>query len=287
MFMDKKFLKLKDGVELYTQIKESDSPVWIIAVHGIGEHQERHKYLVDLFGHDFNIFQYDLRGHGRSGGKKAYVDDFSLYMEDLLEITKYLKEKYRMQRYVLFGHSMGALITCAFMQNYVDESIYPERVIVNAPPVGLDGALGALVKNLPWRFFKMATSLPLSLPIGGTVDLRYLSHDQQVKEAYVKDPLNCLKLETKLLLELAKNSKETFNRPIRSKCPSYVTVGSSDRIVGTKDLIDYFSNVDKSFHLKVIEGAYHEIHNEIEKYKRPYFDHLKSIVNEVLLEKKA
>lgn len=284
MFMDKKFLKMRDGAELYTQVKESGSPVWIIATHGIGEHLERHKYIPELFGHDFNIFQYDLRGHGRSTGKKAWIEDFSLYMEDLREITNFLKEKYRMNRYIVFGHSMGALITCSFIQNYVDENNYPERLIVNAPPVGVGGGLGSIVRALPATFFKAASDLPYSLPLGGLVDLKNLSHDPRVNEDYIKDPLNALKLESKLVLEMTKTAKETFSRPLRSKCPSYVSVGSSDRIVGTSDLINFFTNIDKSFQLKVIDGAYHEIHNEIEKYRRPYFDHLKSIFNEALFK---
>lgn len=284
MFMDKKFLKMRDGAELYTQVKESGSPVWIIATHGIGEHLDRHKYIPELFGHDFNVFQYDLRGHGRSTGKKAYIEDFALYMEDLREITTFLKEKYRMGRYILFGHSMGALITSSFIQSYVDENNYPERLIINAPPVGAHGLLGPVVKFLPTNFFGMASNLPYSLPIGGLVDLKYLSHDPRVKEDYIKDPLNALKLESKLILEMMKTSKETFARPLRSKCPSYVSVGSSDRIIGQQDLVDYFTIVDKSFQLKVFDGAYHEIHNEIEKYRKPYFDHLKTIINEVLFK---
>lgn len=284
MFMDKKFLKMRDGTELYVQIKESGSPVWIIATHGIGEHMDRHKYIPELFGHDFNIFQYDLRGHGRSTGKRAYVEDFAQYMEDLLEITRFLKEKYRMDRYVLFGHSMGALITCSFIQNYVDEKNYPERLIVNAPPCGAAGLLGAVVKILPQGFFKAASDIPYTIPIGGLVDLKYLSHDPRVREEYVKDPLNALKLESKLVFELMKTAKSTFSRPLRSKCPSFVSVGSSDRVVGSKDLIDYFTNVDKSFQLKIIDGSYHEIHNEIEKYRKPYFEHLKASFNEVLFK---
>ena len=275
---------MKDGAELYTQVKESGSPVWIIATHGIGEHLERHKYIPELFGHDFNVFQYDLRGHGRSTGKKAWIQDFSLYMEDLREITNFLKEKYRMNRYIVFGHSMGALITCSFIQNYVDENNYPERLIVNAPPVGVGGGLGAVVRALPATFFKAASDLPYSLALGGLVDLNNLSHDPRVKEDYIKDPLNALKLESKLVLEMTKTAKETFSRPLRSKCPSYVSIGSSDRIVGTSDLINYFTNIDKSFQLKVFDGAYHEIHNEIEKYRKPYFDHLKTVFNEALFK---
>jgi acylglycerol lipase len=284
MFMDKKFLKMRDGTEIYVQVKESGSPVWIIATHGIAEHMDRHKYLPELFGHDFNILQYDLRGHGKSTGRRAWVGDFSLYMEDLKELIGYLKEKFRMDRYVLFGHSMGALITSAFIQRYVDENAYPERVILSAPPCGADGALGAMVKVLPAGFFKTVSSLPFSTPIGGLVDFKYLSHDPRVKEDYIKDPLNSVKIESKLVFELMKEAKLTFSRPLRSKCPSFVTVGSADRIIGEKDLVDFFTNVDKSFMLKVFDGAYHEIHNEIEKYRKPYFEHLKIVFNEVLFK---
>lgn len=284
MFMDKKFVKMRDGAELYVQIKETGSPVWIVATHGIGEHMDRHKYIPELFGHDFNIFQYDLRGHGRSTGKRAWIQDFSLYMEDLREIIRFLEEKYRMDRYILFGHSMGALITCSFMQNFVEEERYPERLVVNAPPCGASGLLGKILKIIPAGVFCRACDIPYSFPISGLVDLNLLSHDPRIKEDYLADPLNSTKLQSKLVFELMKTAQATFARPIRSKCPNFVTVGGSDRVVGAADVIEYFTHVDKSFNLKIIDGAYHEIHNEIEKYRRPYFDHLKSVFGEVLFK---
>lgn len=282
MFMDHKFLKMKDGTELSVEIKEKGSPVWIIVTHGIGEHLGRHKYIPELFGHDFNIFQYDLRGHGRSTGKRAWVQDFSLYMQDLREIVRFLNDKYRMERYILFGHSMGALISSAFIQNYVDDELYPERFVVNAPPCGGAGALGQVLKFLPKSFFSGACNLPMSLPIGGLVDLAYLSHDPRIKEEYTKDELNSQKLESKLIFELMKTGVETFSRPLRSKCANFVSVGGSDRVISKDDIVKYFTEVDKSFKLTVIDGAYHEIHNEIEKYRKPYFDYLKSVINESL-----
>jgi alpha-beta hydrolase superfamily lysophospholipase len=59
------------------------------------------------------------------------------------------------------------------------------------------------------------------------------------------------------------------------KCPGFVIVGSSDLIVSAKAIEDYFSNVETGFKMKVITGGYHELHNEIEKYKRPYLEFLK------------
>jgi alpha-beta hydrolase superfamily lysophospholipase len=287
MFMDKKFIKMRDGAELYVQVKETGSPVWIIAVHGIGEYMERHKYIPELFGHDFNIFQYDLRGHGRSTGRRAYISDFSVFMEDLKEIIRYLEEKYRMDRYILFGHSMGALIACSFMQNFVEAERYPERFVVNAPPCGASGLLGKIVKIIPPAVFNGACEIPYSFPVGGLINLADLSHDPRTAEDYARDPLNSMKFESKLIFELMKTAQDTFSRPIRSKCPSFASVGSSDRVVGADDVINYFTNVDKSFNFRVFDGAYHEIHNEIEKYRKPYFDHLKTVFGEVLFNEKT
>ncbi len=284
MFMDRKFLQMRDGTELSVQIKEIGSPVWIIAVHGIGEHLGRHKYIPELFGHDFNIFQFDLRGHGRSMGRRAWVQDFDIYMHDLQEIVKFLNEKYRMQRYILFGHSMGALIASSFMQNFAENSLYPERFIINAPPCGGAGLLGHVIKLLPQSFFKGACDLPFTMPIGGLVDMNYFSHDPRTKDEYIKDELNSLKIESKLLFELMKTGLDTFSRPLRSTCANFVSVGSDDKVIGKDDLIKYFSEVDKSFKLTVFDGAYHEIHNEIEKYRKPYFDYLKTTINEVLFK---
>lgn len=284
MFMDKKFLKMRDGAELYVKVKESGSAVWIVATHGIGEHMERHNYIPEMFGHDFNIFQYDLRGHGRSTGRRAYVEDFAQYMDDLKEIVQFLKDKYRMEKHIIFGHSMGALISCSYIQNYVEERNYPSRLIINAPPIGADGVLGTLMKVLPHKVLQLACEIPVTIPLGNLVDLKYLSHDQRVKEDYISDELNSQKIESKLLFEMMKTSQQTFSRPLRSKCPSFVTVGSGDRVVGNKETIDYFTHVDKSFNLRVFDGAYHEIHNEIEKYRKPYFEHLKATMYDALLK---
>lgn len=282
MFMDHKFLKMRDGVELSVQIKESGSPVWIVATHGIGEHLGRHKYIPDLFGHNFNIFQYDLRGHGRSTGRRAYVSEFELYMEDLREILRFLNQKYRMKKFILFGHSMGALITASFMQNFVEDELYPERIVLNAPPCGMPGILGKVLQLLPGGVIPNACKLPMTIPLGGLVDLSFLSHDPRIKDDYIHDELNCVKLETKLLLELVKCSQETFSRPLRSRAQNFISIGVSDRVVSFDSAVEFFTNVDKSFKLTTFDGAFHEIHNEIEKYRKPYFEYLKQIMNETL-----
>ena len=236
--------------------------------------------MKDLFEHDFNICQYDLRNHGRSSGERSKVFDFNLFIEDLDEIILHLKERYKMKRFILFGHSMGALITSAYIQQKADPDFYPERIFINAPTVGFPGALGAFVKSSPRGLWDRLTKLPVSVALGGLIDLNDLSHNPEVGERYAQDELNCLKLHSSLILGMVKTSKEVFSRPIRPLCPAYVSVGTEDKVVNPSDLQIYFTMVEKAFHLQIIDGAYHEIHNEIEKYRAPYFEHMKSVFNE-------
>ena len=50
------------------------------------------------------------------------------------------------------------------------------------------------------------------------------------------------------MFELMKTVKNTFSRPLRSKCPSFVSVGSADKVVGSKELIDFLKLSDRMHH---------------------------------------
>lgn len=275
-------LCLRDGTDLHLKVKEVGSPIWIVATHGIGEHLERHSYLTKLFGSDFNICQYDLRGHGKSGGEGAYVDSFEHFYEDLEEVILYLQKKYKMSRYILFGHSMGALITSGFLQERLSNVTTPELVYLNAPPIGMPGLMGDVLDLAPKSLFRQLVKLPLSLKLGGLVDLSFLSHNIQVKEDYIHDELNHVKLHSKLLLELVKASKYVYSRPLRVDFKAYCSYGTEDKVVGVEAIENYFKHTEKGFKVKCFEGAYHEIHNEIDKYKRPYFKFLKEVFHSCL-----
>lgn len=282
MLSETKFIRMRDNVELHAQIKETSSPVWLVVTHGIGEHLERHSYIKDLVGRDFNILMYDLRGHGRSLGAAATINDFNQYREDLQDILSFLRERYKMDQFVLFGHSMGALITAGFIQNFRNHEDQPKLVYLNAPAAGFPPPLGMIHDNVSGAIFSKLASLNASIRLGGTVDLGYLSHDPQVKERYINDPLNALKLHSKLLLQLAADAKKTFSKPLNPTCPAFASWGSGDRVVSPEHLRQYFSNVEHEFQTKEFEGAYHEIHNEIEKYRLPYFEYLTSCLKQAL-----
>ena len=275
MITEVKQILTRDNHKLHCHVVENGSPCWLIVTHGLGEHGLRHKYFFELYAQYFNILIYDLRGHGLSSGKKGYCDDFMEFVDDLDEVIHFLQAEYKMQRYILFGHSMGALITSGFMQLKAQNELYPERVFLSAPPVAAPGLMGDLFNSLPFGMTKGLSNLPFTLPLVGILDIKRISHDITVYESYIADELNTLKIHSRLFLKLIHFSKEVFAKPLRVNCDLFVAIGTADALVQPKSLIRYFQTVEKNANLKIIDDAYHEMHNEIQKYREPYMNFLK------------
>ena len=268
-------VKMHDGINLNVSIHDGGNPFWIVALHGVGESHKRHPWIGELFCQDFNIAQYDLRGHGQSGGAPGH-GTFNLFKRDLDSLLTHLVVTCKMKKYILFGHSMGALICADWLQGHASDRPYPCAVFLNAPPVGFTGIVGKILQHSPFPALSKLNSFPLSFKIGGLVDTAKLSHDPDVKEEYHAGEDNHLKLHSKLLFDMVISSRRTFSRPIDPRCPAFVTVGSEDKIICVKSLIRYFKVVEKNFHLQVFDGAWHELHNEIKKYRLPYFEFIQT-----------
>jgi alpha-beta hydrolase superfamily lysophospholipase len=268
-------IKSFDGTMLRCLVRENGSSKWLVVSHGLGEHSGRHEYMLKLFSQSFNIAIYDLRGHGKSEGKRAWVEEFDHFSKDLQAVLDYLRAQFNLNQYSLFGHSMGGLLTANYMQNTTfPEGEYPEKVYLSSPAASAPGLMGPLFSHSPNIFYKSILKLP-SVPLSGMLNLKKLSHDTRVYEAYVKDELCQLKIESQLFFEILKTGRNVFSRPLRIECPLFVSVGTGDVLVNPNIIEDYFTNVEKNAQLKIFEGGYHELHNEIDKFKKPYLNYLR------------
>lgn len=275
----KSFLETRDSTKLFYQIFPGESKKWLIIIHGIGEHSARHLYLKEVLASaQYNLCFFDLRGHGKSEGKKGYVTSFKDYLNDLVDLMKLLKDQYGMQEYSLFGHSMGALIICYMMKEMSDFISHwtPEKVFLSAPPVSIPGIKGLLaskgdfVVNL---YRKISQGLYMPSPV-----YEYsLSHNKKVFDDYNGDPLVLKELHTNLLLSLIQVTNKIFRTPIGFPCPVFCVVANSDTVVNPKKAIEFFSQVEEINGLLIIPGAYHEMHNEIDKYRNVFISFVKDV----------
>ena len=102
----------KGGLKLYWQCWKVPAPRGVpVLVHGMGEHSGRYQFPVDYFTpKGFNIYAFDLRGHGMSEGRRAFTNAFEDYLDDLENFLKLVRQKEPRHKIFLVGHSFGGQI---------------------------------------------------------------------------------------------------------------------------------------------------------------------------------
>lgn len=79
----------------------------LILCHGLSGSMDRDtRHVPALHRAGFNVFMFDFRGHGRSGGRWVTLGMFEI--DDLLGAADYLRAMYGVARPGVFGFSMGA-----------------------------------------------------------------------------------------------------------------------------------------------------------------------------------
>lgn len=99
-------------------------PVGVVQIiHGMDEHVMRYDRFANFLNkHGYIVFGDDHRAHGRTAGVVTNIgktngerDLFTATVDDEIEITKYLRRKYKLP-VLLFGHSYGSFITQRIIQ---------------------------------------------------------------------------------------------------------------------------------------------------------------------------
>jgi alpha-beta hydrolase superfamily lysophospholipase len=159
----------------------------------------------------------------------------------------------------LVGHSMGGLISAAYLLDQPDE---PVGAILSAPSVKMPGS----VSTLTLFAGKILSAL---LPRLGLVRLEAegISRDPAVVRAYRGDPLVFTgKITARLGTELLKTMDRVLVEARKISLPLLILQGAADKLVdpgGARILFDRVGSADKT--IKVYEGLYHEVFNEPER----------------------
>jgi len=130
------FFKTSDDVRLHGWYIPADEPIAsMLFMHGNGGNiSYRVESLRQFHSINLNIFIFDYRGYGKSGGwlseKGTYRDAQAAY--------EWLKEKTPDQPIILFGRSLGGAIATHLANNIDASALIVESCFTSIPDIGAD-----------------------------------------------------------------------------------------------------------------------------------------------------
>jgi alpha-beta hydrolase superfamily lysophospholipase len=248
-------------VRLFEQSWAPAEPKVVLGlVHGYGEHSGRYEAAArHLADRGVAVQAFDLRGHGRSEGKRCFVRDFGEFLTDVDAMLELAARRWPGTPLFLMGHSLGGLIASHYV---IDRSPALSGLVLSAPSVSLGNDFPPLKR-------KLAEVAGGALPWLPTVRFPSdsLSRDASVVEAYRKDALVYHgRTPARTASEIIRSIHAVQERTAAIALPLLVMHGSQDRIAdveGSRMLHDRAGSSDKT--IRVYEGLYHEIMNEPER----------------------
>lgn len=231
----------------------------IVLAHGLGEHSGRYSHLFDrLVPEGYGFYAIDHRGFGRSGGKPGHVDRFQNYVKDLNTLIGMARANHAGLPLVLYGHSMGGLISLAYAMEYSRDIDF---LIAASPPIGTPNPPGG---RILMQAVAMLAGLFPSLTVNSGGDPKNVIRDPREVDRKRTDALCHTRISLKWICEFFAAQQRVARNPKQISVPALLMLmGTDDKVVFPEAARSYFSELkvpDKTF--LDYPGYYHELHND-------------------------
>ena len=236
--------------------------------HGMGEHARRYEdFAQAMNGHGLVVYAQDHRGHGATAGDGVLGDlgeaGWPGLVDDIGLLAGGIRARHPGLPLILLGHSMGSF---AVQQYLLDHSADVDAVILTGtavidllePALDLDQPLDLAMFNAAFQ--------------PARTDYDWLTRDETVVDAYIKDPHCGFGLEAgaaKAMFAGARRLADPADvAAMRADLPVYIAAGESDPVNGQLALLTPLADRYRAAGLadvtvRTYPQARHEILNEI------------------------
>jgi alpha-beta hydrolase superfamily lysophospholipase len=203
------------------------------------------------------VYALDLRGRGKSGGERFYVDHVSKYVGDLAALIRLAKSREPGLAVFLLGHSAGGVVSCVYTLENQRElaGLICESFAFRVPAPGV---VLALVKGLS----------------GIAPRLRVLklknedfSRDPKTVNSMNEDPLIHHEVQPAKTVAALVRADERLKREFpRITLPVFIMHGTVDKATlpsGSQFFYDTAGSTDKT--LKLYQGHFHDLLNDFDR----------------------
>ena len=234
----------------------------ILIIHGYGEHSNRYLNVVNtLVPEGYSIWALDHRGHGKSEGRRCYVNRFTDFFSDIDVLENLARKENPDLPFHMVGHSMGSIIANHYMATRADQSKYSSLTLS-----GTGAAPGPAINALTRIMSKIFSVLLPKISIPSGLDPQFISHDAKVVEDYINDPLVENKITPRLGNELMVYVSRMLDVAPSISVPTLMQLGSEDDAFHPDSWNNLYNSIgSKEKEFKIYDGYRHEVYNEVKK----------------------
>lgn len=219
-----------------------------IVTHGLSENTDHYDRIARSLNRDkWNVYAWDLRGHGRSSGIRGFVSQFRLFERDLVYFLNFIFSQEKRLPFVLFGHSLGALIICRSLMNEEEIVHSASGICLTSPALGFRMNISFLkiffhhlsTLIFPWFFYSSKMLSP------------YLTRNPYFQNMMENDVFRHKKISSEIYRTVLKNP-QVMNEDQQVHCRFLIQIPGNDVVVNNNFSTQYFENLKSSFPKKLI-----------------------------------
>ena len=233
----------------------------LIIIHRGHEHSERLNILTqDKKFLKYNIFAYDLRGHGYTKIKSS--PNSMDYVRDLDSFVKHIKSEYQIKEEDIFiiANSIGGVILSAYIHDFAP----------NIAGMALLAPAFEIKLYIPFakQLVTLLTKIKKDAKVMSYVKAKVLTHDIEEQNKYNSDKLINKEINAKLLIDLDDMGKRLVEDSMAIELPTIIFSAEKDYVVKNSAQKKFFLNLSsKKREFIELENFYHGIIFEKERQK--------------------
>ena len=231
----------------------------LILIHRGHEHSERLNSLAqDEKFLKYNIFAYDLRGHGYTETKTS--PNAMDYVRDLDAFVKHIKNEYQIKEEDIFivANSIGGVILSAYVHDFAPNLA---GIAFLAPAFEIK-----LYVPFAKQLVTLLTKIKKDAKVMSYVKAKVLTHDVEEQNKYNSDKLINKEINARLLIDLANMGQRLIEDSMAIELPTIIFSAQKDYVVKNSAQKKFYLNLSsKKREFIELENFYHGIIFEKER----------------------
>ncbi|MGB5876475.1 MAG: alpha/beta fold hydrolase [Psychrobacter nivimaris] len=243
-------------------IKQANQPLrQVILLHRGHEHSGRLAELGEQFATaGYQVFAWDARGNGRSGGIKDHAESVTELERDLEGFVQLVigQTGIAIEDTLIVASSIGAVLAAAWVHDYAPNI---RGMILGTPALSIRLYLPFAIPSL-----KVARTLGLMSRVSSYVKAQVLTHDKDAQQAYNADPLISNSISTDLLIDTHATGQRLLDDAGAITVPTFVLCAGKDYVVDKQAERKFYEAINTPIkRWQLYPDSYHAIFHETNK----------------------